>query len=412
MKYRGWVSLPLTLFLVTYGYFTDSTPLSDPYLQKQVSCVAVNPVRSSDSLYLGADGQSPLHMEFQLSDLSSNLSSFDFRTFDSDGVIFYGNVGEDSWFVLGIRERRMEVQMSNANGQMVLSKWGPDMSDGKWRKVAVDSSVNTIEVKVDGEVVVKLTHHVYTHLSSHSSSTLSIILGDLPEGSDVKLIRPLQPALDGCMRNWAWVKKDAQVLEEAMQKNENRRCFDREEPGSYFPAHGYAIIKPDLFQSLDNKAWSLSVTVSFRVLKDGGVLLAIYGPGNIIVLTIALDWQKQALVVTIPSNLVSHFSFPVDLCPRQWQSVDVLIRSNKLVVSSAEKSSSWDTDPTDMKILENAWLDPSTQIFVGGIPDHSIKQEPRFSGCLKLALQGTAVDLEKAQYKHPHVRTHSCPLGI
>ncbi|MEE6500757.1 hypothetical protein FKM82_003919, partial [Ascaphus truei] len=161
------------------------------------SCLAVNPVRSADSLYLGkGDAQNILRMEFQLSDLRSNLSSFDFRTFDPEGVIFYGDIGEDNWFVLGVRQRRLEVQMSNGHGQMVLSKWGPDVSDGTWRKVSVDSSVNTIEVTVDGELVVKLTHHVSTQLGAQTYATLNIILGDLPAGSRVHLFRPVKVALD------------------------------------------------------------------------------------------------------------------------------------------------------------------------------------------------------------------------
>lgn len=65
----------------------------------------------------------------------SNLSSFEIRTYDSVGTIFFGNIGMDNWFLLGIRDGRLEVQMSNGNGQMVFSKWGPEVSNGKWQKV-------------------------------------------------------------------------------------------------------------------------------------------------------------------------------------------------------------------------------------------------------------------------------------
>lgn len=37
------------------------------------------------------------------------------------------------------------------------------------------------------------------------------------------------------------------------------------------------------------------------------------------------------------------------------------------------------------------------------------EQENLFSGCLKIVLQGITADLDTAKYKHPHVRSHSCP---
>ncbi|KAM4771175.1 sex hormone-binding globulin-like [Rhinophrynus dorsalis] len=414
MKILGLIS---ALILKTNGDFTLSISLSvtnqDFSLPEQVFCFDGKPVRSSNSLYLGnGDKQHVLRMEFSLYELTSNLSSFDLRTFDSEGVIFYGDVGKDSWFVLGIRDKRLEVQMSNANGQMVLSKWGPDLSDGKWRKVTVDSSINTIEVRVDGEVVVKLTHHVNTELPSQGYTTLSIILGDLPEGSEHQLLRPLQPALDGCMRNWAWVKKDTQALEVAMETDENRRCFEQEEHGSFFPRHGYAIFKPSMFYSLNNEAWRLSIKVKLRVLEDGGILLTLNGAENVTALEITLDWQKQVLLVNLLGKLTGSVIFPVDMCPGHWQSAEILIQSNKMVLRIAEAESSWDINPQDLKALENVWLDPAAQISIGGVQDHSAEAGPRFSGCLNIILQDVNIDLETAQYKHPHVRSHSCPQWI
>ncbi|XP_075426337.1 sex hormone-binding globulin [Ascaphus truei] len=411
MGFLSRTALPFIL-LFLYEDFIASSPLEqDQPIPKQASCLAVNPVRSADSLYLGkGDAQNILRMEFQLSDLRSNLSSFDFRTFDPEGIIFYGDIGEDNWFVLGVRQRRLEVQMSNGHGQMVLSKWGPDVSDGTWRKVSVDSSVNTIEVTVDGELVVKLTHHVSTQLGAQTYATLNIILGDLPAGSRVHLFRPLQPAMDGCMRNWAWVKKDTRALEVAMETDVHRRCFQQEEPGSYFPGHGHAMFIPSLFHTVDD-TWRLSVRVSFRPMEDGGVLLAVNGPDNVTAFMIALDRQKQALVVTLLGKGIGSVPFAAaDFCLGRWQSVDVLVLNNKIEMSAAGTQSAWDINPGDVKNLEDVWLEPTAHISVGGLPDHP--SGSYFSGCLRITLQGISVDLDAAMYKHHHVRSHSCPQGI
>ncbi|XP_044148070.1 sex hormone-binding globulin [Bufo gargarizans] len=405
------VSLPVVI-LLSYGVLTAGSILPDPEDTAKVSCSAEKLVRSSDSLYIGnGDARSVLRLEFKLSELTSNLSSFDFRTFDPEGIIFYGDVGRDNWFVLGVRERRLEVQMSNGNGQMVLSKWGPDVSDGKWRKVTVDSTINTIDVRVNGEIVVMLTYHVNNELVPQSYSTLSIILGDLPSDHNLQLLKPLVPALDGCLRNWAWVKKNTEALDRAMEMDENRRCFQNEEPGAFFPARGFATFKPAAFPTKDKDSWSLILQLAFRVLEDGGVLLGLSGARNVFALTITFDLEKQVLEVSLLGKLAHSLKFPPGVCLKDWHTVNIVIQSNQVVLTTTEASSSMDIVPADFKALEDIWLDPASEISIGGTSEQA---EPgaRFSGCLKIILQGTAVEVDSAEYKHPHVHSHSCPLAV
>ncbi|KAG8445506.1 hypothetical protein GDO86_010319 [Hymenochirus boettgeri] len=366
--------------------------------------------RSSDSLFLGAGHeQNILRMKFQLSELTSNQSSFDFRTFDSEGVIFYGNVGKDNWFVLGIRESRLEVQMSNNNGQMLLSKWGPNISDGQWRKVTVDSGSNTIEVKVDGELVVRLTHQDNPQPNIQSYSELNILLGDLPSGIGNQLIIPLQPALDGCLRNWAWVKKEAQALGEALNSDENRRCFEQEELGSFFPRSGYAFFKPTEFQTLDMKTWGLSIKVSFRVVEEHGIILKLYDQNLVPALEMALDCQKKVFVITLLGNVTHAVTIPKQVCSGNWHFKNFQISTNMAQLNMTNDTLSWEIDPSDSLALRNVWLDSASHLFIGGVPDYLSAQGPHFSGCLKMNIQGQAVNLDMAYYKHPHVHSHSCP---
>ncbi|KAE8604776.1 hypothetical protein XENTR_v10014826 [Xenopus tropicalis] len=420
MTALGWLALPLALSLLSWPASVLTSPppaLShDSALQQQlaqeVTCSSGKPTRSSDSLFLGSgDEQHLLHMEFQFSELTSNQSSFDFRTYDPDGIIFYGDVGKGNWFVLGLREGKLEVQMNNANGQMLLSKWGPHISDGTWRKVTVDSGTNTIEVRVDGELVVKLIHHVSPQPSAQVPSQLSIVVGNLPAGSDNQLIKPIQPALDGCMRNWAWVKKDARVLEEALNTDENRRCFEQESPGSFFPSNGYVVFKPEMLHTIDIETWGLSVKLLFRVVENGGILLVLRDGSKVSALTVALDCQKKALTMALGGNLMHSESLPEHVCAGHWEFRELHIKTSEINGNQTKYTVLWDVKPADLKALKDVWLDPAAQLFVGGIPDNSPDYEPYFSGCLKLTVQGRAVSLDLAQYKHPHVRTHSCPQG-
>ncbi|XP_040204734.1 sex hormone-binding globulin [Rana temporaria] len=414
MRTLSCISIPIILLLLSYGKFSSgSLPhASSKHHAGQDSCSAGSPVRSPHSLYLGnGDPKNVLRLEFPLSSLSSNLSSFEIRTYDSVGTIFFGNIGMDNWFLLGIRDGRLEVQMSNGNGQMVFSKWGPEVSNGKWQKVTVDSSINTIDVRVNGEVVIMLTHHVKNEPVISEYANLGIILGDLPENGQIQLLRPLNPALDACMRNWAWVKKSTKNLDDAMETDENRRCFENEERGTFFPAQGYAIFKPSSFPLHTHGPWQLLVQLSFRVLEDGGLLFALYGAGNTPALTITLDGQKQVLEASLLDKLAHSMTFPPGICLKDWHTVDIQIQANQLVLKTEEATSSMDIPPADFKALEDAWMDPNAYISVGGMAEHS-EQGNHFSGCMKISLQGTAVDLDTAHYKHPHVRSHSCPIAI
>ncbi|CAI9540338.1 unnamed protein product, partial [Staurois parvus] len=325
-------------------------------------------MRSTHSLYLGnGDPKNTLLLEFPLSSLTSNLSSFEIRTYDCQGIIFFGNIGLDNWFVLGIRDCRLEIQMSNGNGQMVLSKWGPEVSNGKWQKVTVDSTINTIDVRVNGEVVIMLTHHVKNEPVTSEHANLGIILGDLPTNGKIQLLRPLNPALDACMTNWAWVKKSTKALDDAMETDENRRCFENEERGTFFPAQGYATFKPTSFPLHTHGPWHLSFQLSFRVLEDGGLLLALYGAGNTSALTITLDGQKQVLEASLLDKLAHSVTFPPGICLKDWHTVDVQIQENQLVLKTEEATSSMDIPPADFKALEDTWVDPNAYISIGGM---------------------------------------------
>uniref|UniRef100_A0A3B3Y3F2 Laminin G domain-containing protein n=1 Tax=Poecilia mexicana TaxID=48701 RepID=A0A3B3Y3F2_9TELE len=67
-----------------------------------------------------------------LSASRSIKSTFQFRTFDPEGVIFYGDTknGED-WFVLSLKEGFPLMQISKEDVQVSVTG-GPKLNDGKW----------------------------------------------------------------------------------------------------------------------------------------------------------------------------------------------------------------------------------------------------------------------------------------
>lgn len=61
-------------------------------------------------------------------------AEFDFRTFDPEGVVLYAESSQHSWFMLGLRDGRIEVQFNNQH-TLKLTTGGKAINDGQWHVV-------------------------------------------------------------------------------------------------------------------------------------------------------------------------------------------------------------------------------------------------------------------------------------
>uniref|UniRef100_A0A8C6BYP4 Sex hormone-binding globulin n=1 Tax=Monodon monoceros TaxID=40151 RepID=A0A8C6BYP4_MONMO len=115
-------------------------------------------------------------MTFNLTKIIKTSSSFEFRTWDPEGVIFYGDTNpEDDWFVLGLRDGRPEIPLHNHWAQLTVGA-GPRLDDGRWHQ--------------------------------------------------------LVPALDGCLRREDWLDQQAQTS--ASVPTSLRSCAVESQPGIFF----------------------------------------------------------------------------------------------------------------------------------------------------------------------------------
>lgn len=73
-------------------------------------------------------------------------AEFDFRTFDPEGVVLYAESSQDSWFMLGLRDGRIEVQFKNQHTFKVTSG-GKAINDGQWHVVRKSNYFPTSSVK-------------------------------------------------------------------------------------------------------------------------------------------------------------------------------------------------------------------------------------------------------------------------
>ena len=75
-----------------------------------------------------------LHSYFCPHVLGRFAAEFDFRTFYPEGVVLYAESSQDSWFMLGLRGGRIEVQFKNQHTFKVTSG-GKAINDGQWHVV-------------------------------------------------------------------------------------------------------------------------------------------------------------------------------------------------------------------------------------------------------------------------------------
>uniref|UniRef100_A0AAA9SSP0 Sex hormone-binding globulin n=1 Tax=Bos taurus TaxID=9913 RepID=A0AAA9SSP0_BOVIN len=186
----------------------------------------------SPALHLSSGpGQEPVTiMTFNLTKITKS-SSFEFRTWDPEGVIFYGDTNpKNDWFMLGLRDGRPEIQLHNHWAQLTVSA-GPRLDDGKWHQMEVKIHGDSLLLRVDGVEVLCL-RQVFGQQANNSQLIMRIALGGLLfPASDLRL--PLVPALDACLRQDDWLDQQAQTS--ASVPTSVRSCAVESQPGIFFP---------------------------------------------------------------------------------------------------------------------------------------------------------------------------------
>ncbi|KAM9597472.1 sex hormone-binding globulin isoform 4-T4 [Trichechus inunguis] len=175
-------------------------------------------------------------MTFNVTKITKTSSSFELRTWDPEGVIFYGDTNpNDDWFMLGLRDGRPEIQLHNHWAQLTVGA-GPRLDDGRWHQVEVKMDGDSVLLGVDGEEVLRL-RQVSGPLAGKAQPVMKIALGGLLfPPSNLRL--PLVPALDGCLRHDVWLGQRAQTS--ASIPTSTRSCAVESQPGVFFPPGAHA----------------------------------------------------------------------------------------------------------------------------------------------------------------------------
>uniref|UniRef100_A0A4X2K2J7 Sex hormone binding globulin n=1 Tax=Vombatus ursinus TaxID=29139 RepID=A0A4X2K2J7_VOMUR len=168
-------------------------------------------------------------MTFDLTKVTRAISSFDLRTWDPEGVIFYGDTNpKDDWFML------------------VLRGAGPRLDDGCWHQV--NNQEDSVILEVDGDEVLRLSQ-VSRPLAGTALPTMRIAVGGLLFPlTDLRLL--LIPALDGCLRRDIWLNQPGNTA--PFSHPPQGACNPEAQPGTFLPPGAHTVF------SLQGEASSVS----------------------------------------------------------------------------------------------------------------------------------------------------------
>ncbi|XP_054851139.1 sex hormone-binding globulin [Eublepharis macularius] len=374
-----------------------------------------SPANEAGALNLGqrwGDPSPTATMTIDLRKVTSATSTFEFRTFDPEGVIFYGDTNpRTDWFVLGLRQGKPEIQIHNTVTNISVSG-GQRINDGQWHEVMVKNEGDSVVLGLDGDDLLTLRQVSYAIIDNPSAEVRIAVGGVLIPGND--LLVPINTAMDGCLRQWNWLNTSSTWHEGATLEGEGiKACFANIQRGSFFPGHGLASFLLSGLPtglSLADESGSLAVEMQLSAGRQVGTVLAIspleQGP------VLSLRLQDTDVVAQLGDKAVVQTPLPMTGC----QGVDVLLRvtSAQLTLRLNGHETSEAIQKTDFEALRHVWLSKDGRLFIGGFPGQGESPQPQeegfFRGCLReIRVQGHQLDLDMAHYRSHTIWAHSCP---
>ncbi|RXN16604.1 vitamin K-dependent S [Labeo rohita] len=381
--------------------------------EKIPECLDLNDYKHEEMLYLGEQfsGLPVIYLRFRLqADTNRFAAEFDFRTYDPEGVILYAESSQDSWFMLGLRSGRIEVQFKNEHS-IKMTSGGKAINDGQWHVISVEELMGSISVKISKEAVMSINSPERLFSPVNDKLETKVYIAGLPNRNE-SLIKPINPRLDGCIRGWNLMNQGASGVKEVIQEKESKHCYVYVEKGSFFSGRGLALFNIDYGRT---GRWTLDVAMSIRPSSSTGVLFALVSNGSVplsvVVVTRGPDdadlqvFVDHMCVATLQSLMLCY---PDRLLVEMRASADELqITANSSSVSYGDS----DTLKAALTRLSSAMQGP-VDTYVGGLPDLPLSVSPVsafYHGCLEISVNGRQLDFDEAVGKDNSIKSHSCP---
>ncbi|XP_033290856.1 growth arrest-specific protein 6 isoform X2 [Orcinus orca] len=345
-------------------------------------CVPFNVAKSVKSLYLGRmfSGTPVIRLRFKRLQPTRLVAEFDFRTFDPEGVLFFAGGHRDStWIVLGLRAGRLELQLRYQGVGRVTSS-GPIINHGSWQTISVEELERNLVIKVNKDAVMKIAVAGDLFQLERGLYHLNLTVGGVPF-KEKDLVQPMNPRLDGCLRSWHWLDGEDTTVQETVKANVNMQCFSLTERGSFFPGRGFASYSLDYARTSPDvgteTTWEVEAVARIRPAADTGMLLALVGDDQAVVLSVALvDYhstkklKKQLVILAVES--VTLVLMEIKVCDGQEHVVTVSVNKDEATLEVDGTKGQSEVSPAGLQerlAVLGRHLQGSVLTFVGGLPD-------------------------------------------
>ncbi|KAL0970392.1 hypothetical protein UPYG_G00241340 [Umbra pygmaea] len=339
-----------------------------------------------------------------LTEINGIKSTFLFRTFDPEGVVFYGDTlqGQD-WFTLALKDGIPEMQIGKAD-ILASMHGGPKLNDGKWHLMEISNHGDFVRLDVNHQkaVVLGLTSKMADVVQT---GQIRLALGGILVSPD-KLFVPFQPAMDGCIREGNWLNLGIPWE----QKGETKPCYENIKPGSYFSGSGLAEFNTTALPGQHTEEPGITIDIYGDSTTLNGTILSLNTPGQeLATMTLTVDNNlKRTTFKILPNDKLT-------ISGKTFKRLSIILLKEKVILRTFDGNLDSTEVSTASKLVPDyasGWRNGRILSFGGpyrhGAPDHSPKY---LTGCLeKIQVQGQDIDLDLAQYKHFTISSHSCPL--
>ncbi|KAM6909042.1 sex hormone-binding globulin [Xenentodon cancila] len=339
-----------------------------------------------------------IHTRVNLTEIRSIKSSFQLRTFDPEGVVFYGDTknGED-WFVLSLKDGIPLMQISKED-VLVSVAGGPKLNDGKWHTLEVSNHEKFVILEVDGSagLVVGMQSK---QMEEVLSGELRLALGGVLINIDQMIVQ-FEPQMDGCVRGGSWLNLSIpwEAAAEVLWP-----CYHNIKPGSYFPGTGLAIFNTSAFAVKEDLGFSIELWGDFS--RMDGTVLSIKPSKEELMFTIVANNNTKEVIVTFREEKI--------VVKNTFNRVLITFLKDLLKVHQDQDESKTivlPVSPANQPDYLATWR--GARLAIGGLlGDSEDSVGSQFlTGCLeKIQVQGRELDLDLA-VKHMSVSSHSCPV--
>ncbi|XP_005724252.1 vitamin K-dependent protein S [Pundamilia nyererei] len=376
-------------------------------------CLNLLEEKHPEMLYLGEQfaGLPVIYLRFRLPENTKFAAEFDLRTFDPEGVVLYAESSEGSWFMVGLRGGRIEVQFKNQHTSKVTSG-GKTINDGQWHVISVDELESSISVKISREAVMSINSPESLFTSVNGKLETKVYIAGLPNRTD-NVIKPINPRLDGCIRGWNLMNQGASGVKEVIQQKTSKHCFVHVERGSFFTGEGLAHFNIDYS---DSGSWKMDIKMNIRPSTSTGVLFAVVYNNTVPLSVAVLPKGKDAANLQVFLHDASVATLDtVMLCYPDRLMVQLNVTPTEILISADSSSVTYMESSALQKELEllNSTMQNPVSTYIGGIPeDIPLPTTPVtafYYGCMEISINSQQLDFDEALSKHNSIKSHSCP---